>query len=94
MLTLTREESERDGLVEHGHGERELDGASTMARRWQTRTVASPKLRWWHKRFREVEEMMAKLWVRCSGWWYGGGSERMWQSLATMTMVLGFALAR
>ena len=32
MLTLTREESERDGSVEHGHSERELGGAPVMAR--------------------------------------------------------------
>ena len=31
-LTLTREKRERDGPVEHGHGERELGGALARAR--------------------------------------------------------------
>jgi len=61
MLTLTREESERDGSVMHGHGEHELGGAPAMAWQRRTQTAASPELGWWHRRFREVEEMMAEL---------------------------------
>ena len=94
MLTLMREESERDGLVEHGHGKCELGGAPVIARQRRTQTVASPELGWWHRWFGEVEEMMAELWVRCSGQWCGGGSERVWRSSATMVMTLGFTLAR
>jgi hypothetical protein len=94
MLTLTREESERDGSMEHGHGERDLGGALVMARRRRTRTVASPELGWWHRRFGEVEEMIAELWVRCSGRWCCGGSKRAWQSSVAMATALGFALAQ
>ena len=60
MLTLTREESERDGSVEHGHGERELGGAPAMARWRGTRTVALPKHDWYGKWLRKVEEGMAE----------------------------------
>ena len=74
MLTLTREESEQDGLVEHDHGERGLGGASVMAWRRRTQTVASLEIGWWHRQFGEVEEMMAELWARCSGQWL-----RWWQ---------------
>ena len=80
--------------MEHGHGERELSGTSAMARRRRTRTAASPELGWWHRKFGEVEEMMAELWVRCSGWWCGGGSEQEWQSSVAMATALGFTLAR
>ena len=89
MLTLTREESEQDGLVVHVHGERELGSAPMMARRRRTRTVASPELEWWHRWFGEVEEMMAELWATCSGWWSVGGSERVWQSSVAMATALG-----
>ena len=68
--------------------------SSVVLQRWRTRTLASPELRWWHRQFGEVEEMMVELWERCSGWWCDGGYERAWQSLAAMAMVLGFALAR
>ena len=94
MLTLTREESERDGSVEHGHGERELGSAPMIARRGQTQTTAAPELGWWHRQFGEVDEMMAELWARCSGRWCGGGNERAWRSSTAMAMALGFALAR
>ena len=93
MLTLMREESERDGSVEHDHGEHKFSGAPVMARQRRTRTAALPELGWWHRQFGEVEEMMAELWVRCSGWWCGGGSERAWRSSVAMATVLSFALA-
>ena len=84
MLTLMREESEGDSLVEHGHGEHELGSAPALARRQRTRTAASPELGWWHRRFGEVEEMMEELWARCSGRWCGGGSERARRRSAAM----------
>ena len=45
------------------------------------------ELRQWH--VGEVEEVVAELWARHSGWWCGGGSERAWQRCGGNGAVLG-----